>query len=90
MRNFFWLSTRNGNLKCDGFFLLGHWVSRTRRFFVFLNKSRTRHVGLRVRLFGIILANNLFFHPKKSVFVYLDNFLKIIRISKKSVFSFFD
>ena len=43
---------------------------------------------IRVRLFGIILANNHFFHLKKSVFIYLDNFLKII--SKKSVFNFFN
>ena len=53
-----------------------------------MGKSRSR-MKLRVRLFGIILANNYFFHPKKSVFVYLDKFLKINRISKKSVFSFF-
>ena len=29
-----------------------------------------------------------FFYPKKSVFMYLDNFLKIIRTSKKSVSTF--
>ena len=27
----------------------------------------------------------LFFHLKKSIFIYLDNFLKIMRISKKSI-----
>ena len=40
-------------------------------------------------LFGIILVKNHFFHPKKSIFVYLDNLLKIIIFLKKSVFNFF-
>ena len=33
----------------------------------------------KVCLFEIILVENHFFHRKKSVFVYLDNFFKIIR-----------
>ena len=48
--------------------------------------SRT---GLRVRLFVLFLGKKSLFSLKKSVFIYLDNFLKIIRFSKKSVFSFF-
>ena len=41
-------------------------------------------------VWDFILGNNHFFHLKKLIFVYLDNFLKINIISKKSVFSLFE
>ena len=37
----------------------------------------------------IFLAKNYIFHRKKLIFIYLDNFLKIIGILKKNVFKFF-
>ena len=42
-----------------------------------------------VHLFRIILTNNQF-KKKKSVFVYLDNFLKINRISKNMFSTFLE
>ena len=43
----------------------------------------------RVYLFGIFLVKNHFLSKKRSVFICLDNFLKITIFSKNSVFSFF-
>ena len=70
-------------------FLLELILEEVKKFY-FLSESLLEVLlNIRMCLFGIILAKNHFFHLKKSVFVYLNNFIKIIRISKKYVFYFF-
>ena len=49
-------------------------------------RGREREEGIKGETMGAFVCDYL---GKKSLLIYLDNFLKIIKISKKFVFSFF-